>query len=599
VLSSRRFDLYGLVPQGKAIGAEFAVEPLPHAGLAYATVSFPGGTDPKALEQEVRRILARVAHEGVPAELVAAAKMQERRQTEFQKNSIAGLASVWADALALYGLQSPEQDLARIEKVTVADVNRVAREYLDLDHAVSAVMLPKGSGKPVSGGGGGFGGQESISLGEAKPTPLPEWAQAAVTRLTVPAVTSHPVVTHLPNGLTLLVQPEDVSDTVSVFGHVRTRPEVQAPPGEEGISSLLGELLSYGSVNLDRLAYQRALDDIGAEAHAGADFAAMSLSSGFERAVELLADNQLHPALPSQALEIMRPQFAQIIASRNRSPGYLTQRSLRGALFPATDPSLRETTPASIQGITIEQVRAYHAATFRPDLTTIVVIGRITPEQARATIEKYFGGWSASGPRPDTDLPAVPANAAASIAVPDASRVQDVVVLAQSLALTRANPDYYAMQLGSAILGGGFYSSRLSIHLRKEAGLVYSVGSNLQIGRTRGIYLIDFASDPQNVARAAAMAIQDVKGLQDAPAGAEELLRTKALMLRQIPLSEASIDEIARGIISRDDLGLPLDEPSIAARRFIELTPQDIQAVFRKWIRPGDFVRVSQGPTPP
>ena len=52
------------------------------------------------------------------------------------------------------------------------------------------------------------------------------------------------------------------------------------------------------------------------------------------------------------------------------------------------------------------------------------------------------------------------------------------------------------MQLGSAVLGGGFYSSRLSIHLRKEAGLVYSVGSNLQIGRTRGIYLIDFANFP-------------------------------------------------------------------------------------------------------
>ncbi len=83
----------------------------------------------------------------------------------------------------------------------------------------------------------------------------------------------------------------------------------------------------------------------------------------------------------------MRPQFAQIIAGRNRSPGYLMQRSLRGALFPATDPSLRETTPASIQGITPDQVRAFHAATFRPDLTTIVVIGKITPAQARTTIE--------------------------------------------------------------------------------------------------------------------------------------------------------------------------------------------------------------------
>ena len=70
-------------------------------------------------------------------------------------------------------------------------------------------------------------------------------------------------------------------------------------------------------------------------------------------------------------------------------------------------------------------------------------------------------------------------------------------------------------------------------------------------------------------------------------------------MLRQIPLSEASVDEIARGIISRDDLGLSLDEPTIAARRYIELDPAGRAGVFRKWIRPGDFVRVSQGPTPP
>ena len=599
VLSSRRFDLYGLVPQGKAVGAEFSIDPLPQAGLAYATVAFPAGADYKALEQQVRAILSRVAKDGVPPELVAAAKLQERRQTEFQKNSIAGLAAVWADALALYGLDSPEADLARIEKVTVADVNRVARQYLNLDQAVSAVMLPKGSGGPVKGGGSGFGGQENISLGEAKPTPLPQWAQAAVNRLSVPAMTSHPVVSHLPNGLTLVVQPEDVSDTVSVFGHIRSRPEVQAPKGEEGVADLLRELLTYGSQHLDRLAFQRALDDIGAEAHAGTDFSAESLTSGFERAVELLADNELHPALPEQALQIMRPQFAQIVAARMHLPGYLLQRSLRSALFPASDPSLRETTPGTVQSIGIEQVRAFHAATFRPDLTTIVVIGKVTPEQARATIDKYFGAWTATGPKPDIDLPAVPPNATATVAVPDASRVQDTVVLAEALGINRSNPDYYALQLGSAVLGGGFYSSRLSIHLRKEAGLVYSVGSNLQIGRTRGIYMIDYACDPQNVTKAAAMAIKDVRGLQDQPPGADELLRTKALMLRQIPLSEASIDQIARGIINRDDLGLPLAEPTIAARRYIALTPMDVQNAFRKWIRPTDFVRVSQGPTPP
>ena len=79
VLSSQRFELYGLVPQGKAINATFALDPLPQAGLAYADVSFSKGEDPKALEAEVRSILARVAQHGVPADLVQAAKQQERR----------------------------------------------------------------------------------------------------------------------------------------------------------------------------------------------------------------------------------------------------------------------------------------------------------------------------------------------------------------------------------------------------------------------------------------------------------------------------------------------------------------------------------------
>jgi zinc protease len=597
VLASHRFDLYGLVADGKALGASFSLDPLPKAGVGYASVSFPAGGDAKPIEQEMRAILAKAAKQGVPAELVEAAKLQERRDAAQQKNSIAELASVWSDAVALYGLRSPDEDLARIEKVTVADVNRVARKYLRLDHAISALLLPQGSGNPVASGGG-FGGKETIALGEANPTELPNWAKEAVGRLAVPASTLHPTTTTLANGLTLIVQPEDVSDTVAVYGHIRNRPQTETPPGKDGVDLLLNPLLMFGTEHLDRLAYQKALDEIGASERAGMDFSIQVLSQDFDRGVELLADNELHPALPEQAMALVKPQIARAVTARNQSPGYLTQRALRQALFPANDPSLRDATAESVNALTLDDLRSYYREVSRPDLTTIVVIGNVTPETAHTVIEKYFGAWTAKGPKPETDLPSAPPNRAATLAVPDVSRVQDNVGLSTNLGLKRSDPDYYALSLGNAVLGGSFYSTRLSNDLRKNAGLVYSVGASLQVGRTRGFYAVEYACDPENVSKAARIVAQEIKTMQTTPVAADELLRVKALLLRQIPLSEASLEAIAGGFLASREYGLPLDEPTLAAKRYIELGPADIEAAFAKWMRPDDLVRVTQGPMP-
>ncbi|HEY4264612.1 MAG TPA: pitrilysin family protein [Micropepsaceae bacterium] len=596
VLNSERGDLFALVPAGKALAAGFSLDPLPKVGMAYASISYPADADAKAAQNELRTTLQKILRDGVPAELVDAAKIQEERQAEFQKNSIDGLASIWAEAVAVYGLRSPDEDLERIKKVTVADVNRVARKYLDLNHAITAVMVPRGSGRPVASGG--FGGQESIALGEAQATSLPDWAEAALNRLSVPASGVHPTVSTLPNGLTLIVQPEDVSDTVTVYGHIKTRPEVEVPQGKEGLSQVLGELFDYGSQSLDRIAFQEALDEIGAQESAGTDFTVQVLTRDLDRGVALLADNELHPALPQAAMDVIKRQVARVVAAQQKSPGYLMQRSLREALFPANDPSLRDATPETVGALTLDDIKAYYKKSVRPDLTTIVVVGRITPEAARAAVQKYFGAWTAEGPKPAIDLPVAPPNKAKLVAVPDESRVQNSVILAQTMAITRSHPDYYALELGSAVLGGSFYSTRLSIDLRKNAGLVYSVGSDLNAGRTRGNYFVQYASDPQNVSKAHQIIVQELKKMQDEPVSTDELKRVKALMLRQIPLGESSIGGIARGLAGRWDLDLPLDEPTEAARRYIALGPAEIQAAFKKWMRPDDLVRITQGPPP-
>jgi zinc protease len=112
------------------------------------------------------------------------------------------------------------------------------------------------------------------------------------------------------------------------------------------------------------------------------------------------------------------------------------------------------------------------------------------------------------------------------------------------------------------------------------------------------VYLVRYACDPQNVVKAQDIVVRDLRTMQAQPVGDEELLRVKALLLRRIPLNEASIDDIALGFIHRRELNLPLDEPILAASRYIALEPYEVQRAFQMWMRPDDLVRVTQGPTP-
>ncbi len=596
VLTSQRGALYDLVPQGKALYAGFEMSPLPEASLGYAIAALPAGGGGPELAKALRNKIETQVKQGLPADLVDAAKRKEVAEAEFDKNSVSGLAMEWSNAIAVEGHTSPAQDIDAIKRVTPADVDRVARQYLALDHAITAVLVPQPSGKPASTKS--FGGPESFSPTQTKPVTLPAWALRTVTRLEIPTQTVHPVVTRLPNGLHLIVQPESISDTVSVYGHIKNDSDLEEPKGQEGVSGVLDELLSYGTTTLDRVAFQKALDDIAAEESPGVSFSLKVLPAHFDRGMALLADNELHPALPASAFGVVRKELASAQAGELLSPGYLAERSLDQSIYPPHDPTLRQATPATISSLTLADVNAYHTRVFRPDLTTIVVIGKIDPDQARQVVEKYFGGWKAAGPPPQTDLPPVPPNKPVSVDVPDAARVQDSVTLAETLALNRFNPDYYALQLGNHVLGGAFYATRLYRELRANQGLVYYVSSDFEVGRTRAVYNVAYGCDPPNVDKARRIVERQLAEMQKTPVSPQELQQAKALLLREIPLAESSVQHIAHQLISFETIGLPLDEPALAARRYVALTAADVQAAFAKWVRPTDLATVAQGPQP-
>jgi zinc protease len=170
--------------------------------------------------------------------------------------------------------------------------------------------------------------------------------------------------------------------------------------------------------------------------------------------------------------------------------------------------------------------------------------------------------------------------------------------MSQTLDVLRSNDDYYALRLGNELLGGATLASRLYQHMREESGLAYYVASSLDVGKTRSTFSVRFGCDPANVSRARAIVHKDLIAMQTTPASDDAIQRAKALLIRRIPLGQSSEDDIASGLLDVSESGLPLDEPTIAAGRYISMTAADVMHAFAKWIRPDGFAQVVEGPPP-
>ncbi|MDG6095046.1 insulinase family protein [Acetobacter sp. AN02] len=593
VLSSQRGALYQLVPAGKALYAGFEFSPKKQAGFGLAIAAFPKGGDAQAALANIRTVLADIRDHGVPADLVEAARRREVAQLGFSANSVSGLASSWSNALAFQNLGAPDDIIAAYQAVTPEDVNRLARTLLDPTHAVTAVLLPESSGKPIEGKG--FGGAESFASAPEKPVTLPDWAQQALAKLDIPPAAPAPAVFTLPNGIRLIVRPANVSHTISLAGMIRHNTDLQEPAGKEGVEDITDGLFSYGTTQHDRLAFRKALDDVPAWISAGTSFSLKVPSGKFEAGMKLLAENELHPAFPDQAFQVVRTQAAQTRAGELQSPDYIFDRAVMKAINPAGDPSLREATPKTLMAVTPADVRAYYASVFRPDMTTIVITGDITPEQARTVTEREFGSWKAIGPKPDINLPQRPDSKASHAQVPDNTSVQDSVILAESLPLNAAAPDRYILQLGNTILGDGF-SSRFYRDLRVKNGYVYSVSSELSWGRTRAAYSVSYGADPDKVRPARELVMKNLRTLQTTDVTQDELTVAKSSVLRSLPLQQASLDSIAGLYLHLTSLDLPLNQSDIAAKIYYKTTAADIRKAFSKWMRPDDLATIVKGP---
>jgi len=550
-----------------------------------AEVNGPGLLD------AVKGALAHYADHGVAADDVAAAIHFEALQHSIDRTDAQALATDWAVYAGNLGFGSPDDYYAAIDKVTPEDVDRVARACLD-EHTLALATVrgsahlkapPTVAAPPAS-----------TAVGSAA---LPQWAASAATVPT--SIGPHenaPAESTLPNGLRVITIDQPGTGVVQLYGRVKVRPQMETPAGKDGIDLVLARLFTDGPNDMSHDAFAKSLDELGGTISAGSDFHLSTTSDDFDRGLSLLADEELHPTVSPRGVALALYGAMQDSLDRSMSLSTEISTALARGMFPPGDPSERTANPQMISSITADDVRAYFDAAFRPERTTIVIIGDVTPANAVSEVSEWFGAWSdATSAAPPDDLPAVPQNGPEHHFFSQSSLGVRWVLLGETLGVSPTSENFEAVNMGLEVLGGDTWDSRFLQDIRAKQGLALNVSQTLDIEPNRSTIDVFYVCAPQNAADVRSIIMTDIRSMQTVPLTKDTLERAKARLLRRQMIDLGTPATAAQQYLTYAALGLPLNEPELRAARYASLTPNDVMRALGVALRPDDFVDLEFG----
>jgi zinc protease len=597
LLENQRSPFYrALVESNIALGIEANADTQLRGGLLNVFIILNPGRSAAEAQSVFQSTLDSVLQNGFDPDLVLAAKRLTIADRLFSTDSIDGIGDLAGYTYGIVGERISEED-NRLAALTPDDLLAAAKKYLSRPTVVGH-LTPNES--PPHGNSQKSSAEASDDFSKRVPNgPIvePEWIARAIRTPTTARSALAPVEFQLSNGLKVIVQTKNDRPTFVLRGEIATSPAFE-PPGEEGISRLASAVADYGSANYPFAQRRKATDEMGAFVETGQSFSAQGTVNDFDRIATILADGEAHPTFADPWLGVERSQLANSLQSESNISGVMINRAYDRLLLANDDPTLRQPTAATVAGITREDLATYTQRYWRPDLTTIAVVGNISPQRVRSALESTFGAWTVSGPKPDPHLMPMPPATSGHDYIGTAAN-QVFIRLGQP-ALSRSNPDYDTFLVLNQILGGpGAFESRLWQELRQKRGLVYNVYSSLEADEDRGDFRVELNASPQRVVEAVEFVRQELTRLQTQPVSATELQEAKVRLVSNALLDEASASGQAKQIMDIATNNLPLDYYRTLNERFARITAADVQRVARAYLHPSKLVEVYAGPAGP
>lgn len=330
----------------------------------------------------------------------------------------------------------------------------------------------------------------------------------------------------LSNGIRLLVAPMHRLPIVTALALVDAGASGDAR-GKEGLAALTARTLDEGTGALDGAALTERFEALGSSFEASADWdstvARVTVTpTNLDTAFALFAQVLRAPSFPEADVTRKREERIDDLAQQLAEPRGLADMRFTGVLYAGA----RYGRPASgnaqsVSALNAEALRAFHAAHYGPATTTLLLVGDITVDAAVALAEARFGDWKAAA----VSLRGVGvdrvAATRATIVVHKPDAPQSELRVGHG-GVPRAHPDYLAITVMNAILGG-LFSSRINLNLREKNAFTYGASSGYDWRRAAGPFVASTAVKTEVTDKAVIEILREIDAMRAAPPSADEL----------------------------------------------------------------------------
>ena len=489
----------------------------------------------------------------------------------------------------------------RIEKVTPADVQRVAATYLKPSNRTVGLFYPtdKPDRTTVPQAGAveqmvaGYQGRAVAQAGEvfdASPANIDARAKQSV----------------LPNGMLLTVLAKRTRGAIVNAEFSVRHGTAQSLSGMSTIVSLTQELLGRGTTALTRQQVKDSLDKLKARVSIGGSSNNTSISiqathEAMPAVLALVASELTTPRFEAAELDkLKQEQIAQLEEVKAEPQSKVSIAvARRMSPYPKAHPAYALTPEeeiAEITGITIEQVRKFHHDFFGGTYAHLAIVGDVNADSTTALVRSLFGNWKSPQPFERIVRLAPPIDST-TIVIETPDKANAFIAAVQNVALRDDDPDYPAMALANYIMGGGFLNSRLATRLRQQEGISYGVGSSLSVASLdrAGSFSAMAIYNPQNVDRLVSALHEELTKALTTGFTAAEVQAAKPSLILQREQSRANDPELVGTLISRKFAGRTMAYDTKFEAAITALTPDQVNAAVKKYLDPSKITIIRAG----